>query len=211
MTHSPASLSAAPARTSDRGVARRQAFLRAARTAFLQQGYEAACVNEIVRAAGGSLATLYAQFASKENLFLAVAEAQRELAVAAMTPPCVEHLSLEDGLQLIGERFVQALLSRDNLAFYRIVIGEARKFPELLQRYIGAGGEHIGQVVAAHLRRTAPGINDPNKVAHYFLELLRSRHHYRALADEHYSLDDDALSAHVGEAKAFLLRGAGLG
>jgi AcrR family transcriptional regulator len=199
-----------PARGSDRGVARRQAFLRAARAVFLEQGYEAACVNDVVRAAGGSLATLYAQFTSKENLFLAVCEEQREHAVAAMTPPCVEHLSLEDGLQVIGERFLQALLSSENLAFHRIVVGEARKFPELLRRYVGAGAEQISQVVASHLRRAAPGVEAPDKIAFYFLELLRARHHYRALADDAYALDEAALSDHVSEATAFLLRGAGL-
>ena len=60
-------------RALDRGVARKQAFLQAAREVFLEHGYEAASVNEVVRRAGGSLATLYSQYGSKEGLFLAVA------------------------------------------------------------------------------------------------------------------------------------------
>lgn len=87
MTRALASQTPAQLHVSDRGVARRQGFLRAARAVFLEQGYEAASVNDVVCVAGGSLATLYAQFASKENLFLAVCEEQREQAVAAMTPP----------------------------------------------------------------------------------------------------------------------------
>ncbi|MBS0385347.1 MAG: helix-turn-helix transcriptional regulator, partial [Proteobacteria bacterium] len=46
----------------DRGVARRHAFLLSAREVFLEQGYEQASVNDVVRRAGGSFATLYAQF-----------------------------------------------------------------------------------------------------------------------------------------------------
>ena len=46
---------AAPARVPDRGVARRQAFLQAAREVFLEQGYEAASVNDVVRLAGGQI------------------------------------------------------------------------------------------------------------------------------------------------------------
>ena len=41
---------------------RRAAFLRAAREVFLEFGYENANMAEIVRRAGGSLSTLYAQF-----------------------------------------------------------------------------------------------------------------------------------------------------
>ena len=45
--------------------ARRHAFLLAAREVFLEQGYEEASVNDVVRRAGGSLATLYANSAIK--------------------------------------------------------------------------------------------------------------------------------------------------
>ncbi|MEQ1618647.1 MAG: TetR/AcrR family transcriptional regulator, partial [Terricaulis sp.] len=183
-------------------------FQAAARIEFLEKGFEAACVNNVVRAAGGSLATLYAQFNNKEGLFLAVAEEQHEQLVAAMTPPCVAHLSLEDGLQVIGERFLTALISRENLAFYRIVIGEGRKFPQLLQRYVFAGADRIRNVVAAHLERTARDIEDADMVASYFLEAVRSRHHYRALADDGYTLREEELSEHVSRSVRFFLAGA---
>ncbi len=128
------------ARTQDRGVARRHAFLQAAREVFLEQGYEAASVNDVVRRAGGSLATLYAQFGNKEGLFFAVLQDQHERFTRAMTPECVDHLQLEDGLQAMGERYVRGLLARENIAFYRIMIGEARKFPEQMRRYNATGG-----------------------------------------------------------------------
>lgn len=199
------------ARAADRGVARRQAFLAAARQVFLDQGYLAACVNDVVRLAGGSLATLYAQFTSKEGLFLAVVQDQQEQIFAAMTPPCVDHLPLEQGLQVIGEQFVRALLRPDNLAFFRVVVGEGRQFPHLLQRYIFSGADRIREVVANYLRHTAPDIAEPDLLANYFLELARGRHHYRALADESYVLSAAELTAHIGSAVRFLLRGARAG
>ena len=165
-------------------------------------------MNDIVRMAGGSLATLYAQFNSKEGLFLAVAEELHEQIVVAMTPPCVAHLSLEDGLQVIGERFLTALMSRENLAFYRIVVGEGRKFPQLLQRYVFSGADRIRKVVAAHLARAAPDLKDADLIASYFLEVVRSKHHYRALADESYSLQEAELSEHVSRSVRFFLAGA---
>jgi len=190
----------------DRGVARRHAFLRVAREMFLAEGYEAACVNDVVRAAGGSLATLYAQFGNKEGLFLAVIQDQHDRFVAAMTPTCVDHLGLEDGLRQIGEQFLRTLLARENIALFRIVVGEGRKFPELLRRYITAGGDRVRDVVSAHLARTAPACADASIVASYFLELLRSRHHYRALADDTYVLSDVEVQEHVANAVHFLVR-----
>lgn len=195
-------------RPPDRGVARRQAFLQAAREVFLEQGYEAASVNDVVRRAGGSLATLYAQFGNKEGLFLAVTEDQHERFTKAMTPRAVDHLPLETGLQEIGEGFVRAMLAPENLSYFRIVVGEGRKFPEHLQRYISGGAERVRKVIASFLERHSANVEDPEMAASYLIELWRSRHHYRALADDAYSISDSELRAHVAAAVRFFLRAA---
>lgn len=198
-----------PVRGIDRGVARRQAFLEAARHVFLDQGFEAASVNDIVRLAGGSLATLYAQFGNKEGLFLAVTQEQHDAFVRAILPDCVEHLPLEQGLQQIGEQYLRALLERENLAFYRIIVGEGRKFPQLLQRYILLGADKVRDALTDYLRVAAPATAEPETVASYFFEVLRSRHHYLSLADDRYSLSDAQVSEHVHKAVGFLLNGMG--
>lgn len=195
------------AKTIDRGVARRHAFLKAAREVFLAQGYEAASVNDIVRLAGGSLATLYAQFGNKEGLFLAVAQDQQERFVRAITPECVDNLAPEEALQKIGAQFLRAMLAPENLAFFRIVVGEGRKFPELLHRHIFAGADKTREIVASRIRKIAPDFEDADAAASYFFELLRSRHHYLALSDDAYSVSEAELAAHVARAVQFLIRG----
>lgn len=203
----PGAKTAPSARAPDRGVARRQAFLQAAREVFLEQGYEAASVNDVVRRAGGSLATLYAQFGNKEGLFFAVTQDQHERFMRALTPERVDHLPLEEGLRSIGERYVHALLERDNLAFYRIMIGEARKFPEQMQRYISTGGaDKVRDVVAGYLKTHNVMGDNAETGASYLLELWRSRHHYRSLADDAYRITDAQLSEHVANAVAFFLK-----
>jgi AcrR family transcriptional regulator len=192
----------------DRGVARRQAFLQAARDVFLEQGYEEASVNDVVRRAGGSLATLYAQFGNKEGLFLAVAQDQNDRFVRALTPECVDHLPLEKGLEVIGQRYLLALLARENLAFFRIIVGEGRKFPQLLQRYMATGSDKVRAVVADYLKTRAPLIGEPDAAAPYFLELIRSKHHYRAMSDENYRLSDAEVEQYVSHAVRFFLNGA---
>lgn len=204
----PSPQTAPPSRPPDRGVARRQAFLQGARQVFLEQGYEAASVNDVVRLAGGSLATLYAQFGNKEGLFLAVIQDQHERVMTAMTPQCVDHLPLEEGLQAIGEQFTRALLARDSLAFFRLIVGEGRKFPQSVQRYIVVGADKVREVVANYLQVAAPDFaGDRDLIASNFLDLLRGRHHYLALADDTYQLTDEQLAAHVRHVVDFVVGG----
>lgn len=197
-------------RAPDRGVARRAAFLMAAREVFLNQGYEAASVNDVVRIAGGSLATLYAQFGNKEGLFLAVVQDQHERVLDVMNVDRVDHLPLDQGLQVIGEQFLHAILARDSLNFFRLVVGEGRKFPELVQSYILVGADKVREVVRNFIKSAAPDYKgDIEAAASYFLELVRSTHQYHALADDKYVLPDPELTAHVRLAVDFFIKGMG--
>jgi AcrR family transcriptional regulator len=197
------------ARSQDRGVARRQAFLQAAREVFLEQGYEAASVNDVVRRAGGSLATLYAQFGNKEGLFFAVLQDQHERFTRAITPDCVDHLPLEEGLQTIGERYVRGLVARDNISFYRIMIGEARKFPDQMRRYFSTGGaDKVTSVLANFLRARGVMTDDPEYGASLLQQYWRSRHHYRAVVDDAYQVADKDISEHVARSIRIFLNGA---
>ncbi|MCR6646148.1 MAG: TetR/AcrR family transcriptional regulator [Terricaulis sp.] len=132
-------------RPQDRGQARREAFLAAAREVFLRRGYRAASVNEVVRIAGGSLATLYQQFGNKEGLFHAFVLDQHARFTADMAPESVDHLELEDGLRAIGVRYLSNLLKPDTLAFYRLVVSEGMQFPEDARRDVERGGRRRAQ------------------------------------------------------------------
>jgi AcrR family transcriptional regulator len=197
------------ARSQDRGVARRQAFLQAAREVFLEQGYEAASVNDVVRRAGGSLATLYAQFGNKEGLFFAVLQDQHERFTRAITPESVEHLPHEEGLQAIGERYVRGLLERENISFYRIMIGEARKFPEQTRRYFSTGGaDKVTSVLAGFLRARGIMTDDPEYGASLLQQYWRSRHHYRAVVDDAYRVSEQEIAEYVARSIEVFLKGA---
>ena len=63
-----------PATTDDS--AKRRQIIEGARTVFLAQGFDAASMNDIARAAGVSKGTLYVYFKSKEDLFEAIVEEQ---------------------------------------------------------------------------------------------------------------------------------------
>ncbi|WP_279024431.1 TetR/AcrR family transcriptional regulator [Gibbsiella quercinecans] len=109
---------------------RRQAIITAAAQLFQEIGYERASMDAVARRVGGSKATLYNYFASKEALFETVVRAYsaRFMADAAdsLTEPGSEALSLEQKLTRFGERMLQ-VLAGDNqaLQIYRVVVGEA--------------------------------------------------------------------------------------
>src|ERR1700691_6653615 len=54
--------------------AKRRQIVEGARAVFLTQGFDAASMSDIARAAGVSKGTLYVYFANKEELFQAIVE-----------------------------------------------------------------------------------------------------------------------------------------
>lgn len=110
---------------------RRERILKEAEFLFLEHGYAGASVNEIVRRAGGSLATLYNEFGSKEHLF---AEIMRQRAIdifASETAQCPNSRTLRAGLIALATQLLDRMLRDDSLALYRIAVSEAHRFVDL--------------------------------------------------------------------------------
>lgn len=109
--------------------ARRNVILEAAVALFKELGYERSSMNELAKRLGGSKATLYGYFASKEELFRAVVQtvAVSHLAEAAAELQEVsETATLEAQLMRFGERMLFVLTNdADALAVYRMVLAEA--------------------------------------------------------------------------------------
>ena len=63
-------------------------------------------------------------------------------------------------------------------------------------------------MIAAYLELRGVELEDREVAAGYFLELVRSKHHYRALAEETFRLSDAEMTAHVASAVRFFLRAA---
>ncbi|WP_410012209.1 TetR/AcrR family transcriptional regulator [Sodalis sp. C49] len=109
---------------------RREAIVEAAAQLFQEMGYERASMNELAKRLGGSKATLYGYFSSKEELFTAVvrAYATQHLSDATVALMLEERPDepLKAKLTRFGERML-AVLTNDGsaIAVYRMVVGEA--------------------------------------------------------------------------------------
>lgn len=118
---------------------RRAGIVDVARQLFLEQGYAATTMSAVAEAIGGSKATLWAHFASKEALFAEVADA----VVGGFAERMDELLGGQrfsvQGLRDFCQRFVGQLLSRESTSLFRLIIAESGRFPELGEMFFVRG------------------------------------------------------------------------
>ncbi|CAG9167644.1 hypothetical protein LMG23992_00865 [Cupriavidus laharis] len=138
-------------RITRRGEAKRAAILETAAELFLAHGYDGVSVDEIVKACGGSKTNVYSYFGGKDGLFVAVVEAlcDRFLEKAEELEP--SHSNTAQGLRTLARSFLDSLLEDSHLAFMRLIIAEARRFPEIGQVWYTRGPLATCQYVAAYL------------------------------------------------------------
>ena len=104
---------------------KRQAIIDVAAAAFGELGFERASMSEICTRLGGSKATLYNYFPSKEALFLEVmfqaSEADFQNTMLALQAPGVDAAQT---LRDFGQRFLGLLYSPNVMAVRRLLVSE---------------------------------------------------------------------------------------
>ncbi|HLB20730.1 MAG TPA: helix-turn-helix domain-containing protein, partial [Solirubrobacteraceae bacterium] len=145
-------------RQASRSASTRAKLLRAARKLFAGRGYAAVGTEEIVRRAGVTRGALYHQFASKEDLFLAVYEqVEQELTqrvagtlgevtspfdamragirafLEACRAPEVQRIVLIDGPAVLGWERWREVAERNGLGLIEAVIGAAIEAGEIVE------------------------------------------------------------------------------
>jgi len=189
-----------------------ETILAAAQRTFLASGFGAASMDAIAREAGASKATVYAYFASKEELFGAVVARESERYAEGFSAGELDSADVEASLAIIANRFLRLLLSPDVIAINRIIVGEVTRFPALAEVFWQAGPERIRVQVEGFLRRAAEtgalDIADFRLAAGQFASLVRGEIHQRTL----FGLgtpDAATLSAAAGNAVATFLKAFG--
>ncbi len=131
---------------------KREAILAAAAETFCELGFERASMAEIASRVGGSKATLYGYFASKDELFVAVAQQAAEGHLA----PAFEALETAGDpsatLRRFGEQLMQFVCSPDALQATRMVLAEAGNSSVGRLFYETGPGKGL-EAVAAYLGR----------------------------------------------------------
>ncbi|OEJ40022.1 transcriptional regulator [Streptomyces agglomeratus] len=153
------SVDSKPGPSGPRAALKRQAIVRAAREAFLREGFGVG-MDAIAAGAGVSKVTVYNHFGSKEALFTAViTEALDEplgTASAAALEDLAEAEDLRTALVDAARTWVNALrTNQDVIALRNLVAAELHRFPELGKAWQGHGPEGHHPAVAGALRSLA--------------------------------------------------------
>jgi AcrR family transcriptional regulator len=107
-------------------------ILAAAMAVFAEKGFAAARLDEIARRAGVSKGALYLYFETKEEIFRAVVEQAIAPNMRAIRQMIAAHPGpIEDLLRAIPERIVAVTEAYPVGGVVKMVIGEARNFPEI--------------------------------------------------------------------------------
>ncbi len=168
-----------------RGELRREALLAAAQTVFLAHGYSGASIEDVVSRTGGSKASLYSYFGSKEGLFgEMVSEGCREFVREIAIPSAIVG-TLQSTLRAFGLRFFKHYTEPKRVQLMRTVIAEATRFPDFAQQLYREGPQQVRIGLSAFFQRChADGLlQAPNAdlAAIQFIALVKGHCQFRSL------------------------------
>ncbi len=182
--------------------------LDAAAGLFLRDGFAATSIEAISAKAGVSKRTLYARFPDKEAVFLAVAQRLIAAWLTGFDAAVEAAPSLDAALLAAGWRMLAVALTPSALALHRLMVAEARRFPELADALRDAGArsgiERVGRVLRAHRPDDSPA--RIAFLAEQFQHLVLAGPQARAIGLGE-SLDREALEAWCRDSVALFLRG----
>jgi AcrR family transcriptional regulator len=190
---------------------RREAILEVALEVFLEAGFERASMAQIAQRVGGSKATLYGYFPSKEALFIAATHAagkHMEQVVAELMSDSPE--GLEPRLIRFGVELVAFMYDERTLAAQRMVLGEAGRsdIGELFWKSgPGQGQKMLAEFLSARMERGELRRADPMLASAHLLALLNAEHSHRAFFRSQASLDSDTITPTVSRAVTVFLQG----
>jgi AcrR family transcriptional regulator len=193
--------------------ARRDAILRIALEAFLTDGYAATSMSSIAAKVGGSKATLYNYFTSKEELFAAVIAEKCQDVHRLLFEIELEHGDFRTSLSRLAERFLGLVLSDEKVAIFRLITAETARFPELGRAFYQSGPLQGKKLLANYFDRAVAEGNlkpgDTSVMSSHFFSLCKGEMHHRKLWNVTPSPSDEEIRATAGDAVAMFLAAYG--
>ena len=139
--------------------AKRRQIIEGARAVFLAQGFDAASMNDIARAAGVSKGTLYVYFKHKEQLFEAIVEQECEAQAEGIFDLDPSDHDVETVLTRLGLAYIRFLCRPEKASAIRIVIAIADRMPELGRKFYEKGpARGIAQLAAYIAAQVEAGV-----------------------------------------------------
>ncbi|WP_428631063.1 TetR/AcrR family transcriptional regulator [Sphingopyxis sp.] len=162
----------------DPAAVRRNAFVAAARELFFANGYAGTTMSSIASKVGGSKTTLWTYFPSKEELFTAVVDDIVRQYGHALTIDLPIDEPVTDVLRRFGSVLMTKLTATPLLSLFRLVVGEAERFPHLAETFYDRGPRRgkarAADWIAEKMVRGEIRIGDPMRAVQQFAGLCQS-------------------------------------
>lgn len=150
---------------------RRAKIVDLASAMFLEDGYAATSMSAIAEQLGGSKATLWAHFSSKEELFGAVVDAKIERFSDQLGEVVMRKPADEDAVRAFCLRFLEVLNTRESSRLFRLIMGEGERFPELGRMFYERAPRRTIALVTDFLKGTY-GIEKSGQLAPVLINAL---------------------------------------
>lgn len=189
---------------------KRLAIEQAAGRVFLRDGFAGASMDAIAREAKVSKATLYSHFRGKDDLFGAIIRENCRQMLVDIESSVAAGLGPRELLLAVGLKFLKKMMSDETMAFYRILVSEAPRFPALGRAVQNAGPGPSCNGLADYFRaQSAKGglhVPDADVAADQFFGALLGGIHFRCLIGVDKAASVAEIKARVAAAvEAFLL------
>lgn len=188
----------------DAAAARRKAFVDAARTLFFANGYAGTTMSSIASKVGGSKTTLWTYFPSKEDLFAAVVDDIVGEYGSTLHVDLPVDEPVVGVLTRFGNVLMTALVTTPLLSLFRLVVGEAERFPHLAETFYERGPRRgkarAALWVAAKMERGELRPGDPMQAVRHFAGLCQSGVYQHAVLGLPEGRHTDRLAAEVDAA-----------
>jgi len=155
---------------------RHLSLLGAATRLFLENGWDGASIDEISRRSGVAKRFIYARYPDKAALFVGALQRYLDAQIEALHQVEPPPDDVEEGLYCLGERLLEIALRSETLAFHRLLIAEAPRFPDLAKLFVErnrhrAVGE-ISNMLAGYASRGMIQSGDLEVLAEQFFILI---------------------------------------
>lgn len=155
---------------------RREAILCAAQSLFVEKGFEATTLNDIVGRSGGSLATLYDMFENKPGLLRALVLERCVNVDGALDEAISSRRPYREALRAIAEEMLERFLDPTYIGLFRVVVAQCAAQPDLGRQIYDAGPAVCQSKTAAYFATQIEAgtleADDPMVVSTLFFQMV---------------------------------------
>jgi AcrR family transcriptional regulator len=190
-------------------------ILDAAAKVFLERGFDGASIDEIADVARAGKPTIYARFAGKEALFVAVIGRLVRQHTGSLQSVAALGSTLQNRLEYLAEALLRNVLAPQSIGLCRAAVAEARRFPKLassvhrMARELGIEGvaRVLGELTRSDATPPLPAFTTDRLPAttRRFIDMILLPMLLRALFGEDLAALESDIGPHVSSTVAFFL------